>query len=57
MNSALRRGLGAEAASSRPYRLTVRQLGLKPGVDLDHAHRLAGDLEDVETLRKLELRK
>ena len=31
--------------------------GLRPGIDLEHALRLAGELEDAETVRKLELRK
>ena len=58
LNSALRRGLedgGAE--EKRRYRLPSRKLGLRLGVDLDHALRLAGELEDAETIRKLELRK
>lgn len=58
LNSSLRRGLALGAASSkRPYRLASRRLGLRPGVDLEHALRLAGELEDAETVRKLELRK
>jgi ribbon-helix-helix CopG family protein len=58
LNSALRRGLTTGSADSkRPYRLTSRRLGLRPGVDLEHALRLAGELEDAETIRKLELRK
>jgi hypothetical protein len=58
LNTALRRGLASGAAGSkRPYRLAPRPLGLRPGVDLEHALRLAGELEDAETIRKLELRK
>jgi hypothetical protein len=58
VNSVLRRGLSAQAPSAaRPYRLQTRRLGLRPGVDLEHALRLAGELEDAETIRKLELRK
>jgi hypothetical protein len=58
LNSALRRGLAAGAPrSKRPYRLASRRLELRPGVDLEHALRLAGELEDAETIRKLELRK
>jgi hypothetical protein len=34
----------------------VTQLGLRR-VDLEHALRLAGELEDAETIRKLKLRK
>ncbi len=58
LNSALRRGLASGAAGNRrPYRLPTRRLGLRPGIDLEHAVRLAGELEDAETIRKLELRK
>jgi hypothetical protein len=58
VNSTLRRGLEPGApASRRPYRLESRPLGLRPGIDLEHALRLAGELEDAETIRKLELRK
>jgi hypothetical protein len=58
LNSALRRGLAPDAASAtRPYALPSRRLDLRPGVDLEHALRLAGELEDAETIRKLELRK
>lgn len=58
LNTTLRRGLGSQAPSSkRRYTLPSRPLGLRPGVDLEHALRLAGELEDAETIRKLELRK
>jgi hypothetical protein len=32
-------------------------MGVRPGVDLDKALRLADELEDAEIIRKLELRK
>jgi hypothetical protein len=58
VNTVLRRGLASgPSGSKRPYRLTSRRLGLRPGIDLEHALRLAGELEDAETIRKLELRK
>jgi hypothetical protein len=57
LNSAVRRGLGSAPDASRRYRLPSRPLGLREGVDLEHALRLAGELEDAETIRKLELRK
>ena len=58
LNGALRRGLTSGAGGSkRPYRLASRRLELRAGVDLEHALRLAGELEDAETIRKLELRK
>lgn len=56
LNSALRAGLSAPA-KRRPYRVPARALGLRPGVDLDRALRLAAELEDEETARKLKLRK
>lgn len=58
LNSALRLGLaGGAAGGNRPYRLATRRLGLRQGIDLDKALRLAAELEDAETIRKLELRK
>lgn len=57
LNSVLRRGLSEEGDTSRPYRLQTRPMRLRPGVDLDKALRLAAELEDAETIRKLELRK
>jgi hypothetical protein len=57
LNSTLRRGLASECGSSRRYRLASRRLGLRPGLDLEHALRLAGELEDAESIRKLEHRK
>lgn len=56
LNTALRAGL-AHGNESRRYRIRARRMGLRPGVDLDGALRLASALEDEETLRKLELRK
>lgn len=57
LNSALRAGLGAQAAKATPYRLQPRRLGLRRGVDLDRGLRLAAALDDEEVVRKLELRK
>ena len=56
LNDALRDGL---AASSRPrkFKMPSRDLGVKPGVNIDQALRLSGDLEDQQTMRKLDLRK
>lgn len=56
LNAILRAGFGGQAGA-RPYRVEPRPLGLRPGIDLDRALRLAGALEDEETVRKLELRK
>jgi hypothetical protein len=57
LNSSVRRGLESSAAPSRPYRVPTRQLGVRPGINLDKALQLAGELEDAETMRKLQLRK
>ncbi len=57
LNTTLRAGLAARRTSRRPYRLPTRRMGLRPGIDLDHALRLAAALEDEEIVRKLDLRK
>lgn len=57
LNSAVRVGLSRAPAPERSFRMPTRALGLRPGVDLDRALRLAGELEDEESARKLELRK
>jgi hypothetical protein len=56
LNSTLRRGLTTGGGSQRRYQLDTQRLGLRTGVDLEHALRLAGELEDAETVRKLERR-
>ncbi len=57
LNAALRAGLAAQAGTARPYRLRACRLGLRAGIELDKALRVASSLEDEETVRKLELRK
>jgi Ribbon-helix-helix protein, copG family len=58
LNSTLRRGLTSSGRSSkRRYRLASRRLGLRSGIDLEYGLRLAAELEDTETIRKLELGK
>ena len=57
LNAAVRRGFERAQVKPLPYRLPTRDLGAKPGVDLEKALRLAGELEDTETTRKLRLRK
>lgn len=56
LNQTLRAGLASEEAP-RPFRQRTHRLGLRPGVDLTKALQLAAQLEDEETVRKLELRK
>lgn len=57
LNSLLRAGLSTSSPSSRAYSVPTRAMGLRPSVDLDKALRLAGELEDDELVRKLDLRK
>jgi hypothetical protein len=57
LNDALRTGLSGGSRSARRYRMPIHDLGVRKGVNLDHALRLADELEDAEILRKLELRK
>jgi Ribbon-helix-helix protein, copG family len=57
INETLRGGLGKAHGSRRRYRLPTYDMGLRPGIDLEHALRLAAALEDEETMRELELRK
>jgi hypothetical protein len=57
LNDAVRAGLGGDGRVSRRYRMPTRRMGVKRGVDLDRALRMAGDLEDAEIVRKLEMRK
>ena len=58
LNTSVRRGLSSAEAKPRPYRLpTPQRLEAKPGVNLDKALQLAGQLEDAETIRKLQLGK
>jgi hypothetical protein len=57
VNSVVRAGLAMQRGGSRPYRVPARPMGLRPGIDLTHALRLAAALDDEEIVRKLELRK
>jgi hypothetical protein len=57
INDAVRSGLGGSAAPARRYRMPTAPLGVRPGVNLDKALTLAGEMEDAEILRKLELGK
>jgi len=57
VNLSLRAGLDGHSGTPRRYRVKTRPMALRAGVNLDKALRLAGDLEDAEIVRKLELRK
>jgi hypothetical protein len=58
LNSTVRRGFERGEAKPKPYRLPPGQpLEPRPGVNLDKALQLAGELEDAETIRKMRLGK
>jgi len=57
LNDAIRGGLNMGSQPSRRFRVRARPLGARPGINLDKALTLAGEMEDTESLRKLELRK
>lgn len=57
LNEAVRSGLDGPPPAARRYRMPTASLGARPGVDLDKALTLAGELEDAEVLRKRELGK
>ncbi|MBI1802416.1 MAG: antitoxin [Chloroflexi bacterium] len=57
LNSAIRKGLASTRAPTQRYQLKTYRMGLRPGASLTKALMLAADLEDEESVRKLELRK
>ncbi len=57
LNDAVRAGLNGQSPPARPYRIEARPMSVRPGINLDKALRLAGELEDEEILRKMALRK
>jgi hypothetical protein len=57
LNSTVRRGFEQGEPKRRPYRVRPQKMGVRPGVNLDKALQLAGELEDAETIRKLRLGK
>ena len=58
INDVLRAGIDpTRGPDARPYVLPSRSLGIRSGVNVDKALALAGELEDDEIARKLELRK
>lgn len=57
LNAALRAGLDAGRSSGQQFEEHTTDLGILPGIDLTKALRLASELEDEATIRKLELRK
>jgi hypothetical protein len=57
LNTTVRRGFERQETKQQPYRVRPQNLGVRPGVNLDKALQLAGELEDAEMLHKLQLRK
>jgi hypothetical protein len=57
LNDSVRAGLGIGANEGRRFRVHARPMGVRPGVNLDKALTLAGEMEDAELLRKRELGK
>jgi hypothetical protein len=57
LNDAVRDGLREKTNPTKRFRVQSRPMGVRPGINLDKALRLAGELEDEEILRKMALRK
>ena len=57
LNDAVRAGLSGQSSPAQPFRMKTFPMGVRPGINLDKALRLAGELEDEEILRKMALRK
>lgn len=56
LNSSIRRGLDSgRSTRAKPYKVRTAKMGARSGVNLDKALRLAGELEDAETMRKFRL--
>jgi hypothetical protein len=57
LNEALRAGLGVTRPGRKQFTVRPLPMGIHPDVDIDKALSLAGEMEDAEILRKLDLRK
>jgi len=57
LNDAVRSGLGRGSSAPKRYRMPTAPMGLQPGINIEKALTLAGELEDEEIIRKLELGK
>lgn len=57
LNSTLRAGLAVESPRAKRFKVKARPLGVRPGIDLDRALRLADQFEDQAVAHKLELGK
>ncbi len=52
INHAIRAGLTSPDPRREPFRTKTYSMGARPGVNLDKANQLAGELEDEELLRR-----
>lgn len=57
INDSVRTGLAVGSHPRKRFRVVSRPLGVRPGINLDKALTLAGEMEDAEILRKRELGK
>lgn len=57
LNDAVRDGLRDKTPPAKRFRVKSSPMGVRPGINLDKALLLAGELEDEEILRKMALRK
>ncbi|NNN21794.1 MAG: antitoxin [Acidimicrobiales bacterium] len=57
LNETIRSGLSGKSVAHRDFQVKAKPMGIRPSVNLDKALFLAGELEDIELLRKIELRK
>ncbi len=55
LNDAVRTGLAPEP--SHPFSMPTASIGFDPSLNLDKALRLAGEIEDGELLRRIQVRK
>lgn len=52
INDAVRAGLGGSVRVARPYKMKTAPLGIN--INIDKALTIVGEMEDEETLRKIE---
>jgi hypothetical protein len=52
LNDAVRVGT-EEGVTPRPFKVEARSMGIRPGINMDKALQLAGELEDEELIRRM----
>lgn len=57
INDAIRTGLSTPAVAARRFRVKAAPLGLRPEFNWDKALTIAGEMEDEEIVRKMEMGK